>query len=228
MSRTCPRCDLDLTARNSRGIEFDVCGQCRGVYFDPREFDRLVAERFEGKRLESTFAFIATAADHAVPCPACGEAMDHVEHDGLLFDRCGACEGLWLDRDELDAIAANAREREENLPREWVDCAGCGHRVAQRYCIRRMDDWWCEQCVIDGNHPGPEAQLVGMREQTVAAALAFANANAAQGARRERQARLKKLADRETQLGDMMRPRARLGMLGAAIVAFLEDLIAPR
>lgn len=228
MSRTCPRCRTELTGRTSGGIEVDVCDTCRGVYFDPAEFDRLIAERFEQRRLESTFAFVATPADNPLPCPSCGEVMDVVDHDGLELDRCAACEGLWVDREELDAIAAQARAREENVPREFLRCAGCGARVPKRSCIRRMDDWWCEQCVIDGNHPGPEAQLVGIKERQAMAAASFATARANQAARREQQKRLNTLAQRKTSAG-RMQPRARLGILGARVVAWIEDLfLQPR
>ena len=39
---TCPRCNGDLRAQRRDGIEIDVCAQCRGVWLDRGELDRLV------------------------------------------------------------------------------------------------------------------------------------------------------------------------------------------
>ena len=37
-----------------------------------------------------------------------------------------------------------------------------------------MDGWYCEACVVAGNHPGKEAQLVGMNDLRAAAARSYA------------------------------------------------------
>ena len=39
---TCPRCSGDLRAQQRDGIEIDVCAQCRGIWLDRGELDRLL------------------------------------------------------------------------------------------------------------------------------------------------------------------------------------------
>jgi Zn-finger nucleic acid-binding protein len=39
---TCPRCSSELRPNRRDGIEIDVCTQCRGVWLDRGELDRLL------------------------------------------------------------------------------------------------------------------------------------------------------------------------------------------
>ena len=43
-------------------------------------------------------------------CPRCGKALVAVEHQGVTVDQCPACQGVWLDRGELEALAPRERE----------------------------------------------------------------------------------------------------------------------
>lgn len=38
----CPRCDLVLAIADRQGIEIDYCPQCRGVWLDRGELDKIV------------------------------------------------------------------------------------------------------------------------------------------------------------------------------------------
>jgi Zn-finger nucleic acid-binding protein len=42
----CPRCDATLNAAERQGVEIDVCPQCRGVWLDRGELDKIV-ERYD-------------------------------------------------------------------------------------------------------------------------------------------------------------------------------------
>jgi uncharacterized protein len=39
-------------------------------------------------------------------CPVCQSAMREVVHQGVTIDTCTRCRGVWLDRGELEKIAA--------------------------------------------------------------------------------------------------------------------------
>lgn len=39
----CPRCGTTLTMSERSGIEIDYCGQCRGVWLDRGELDKIIA-----------------------------------------------------------------------------------------------------------------------------------------------------------------------------------------
>ena len=45
----CPRCHTDLMISDRQGIEIDFCQQCRGVWLDRGELDKIIerASRFE-------------------------------------------------------------------------------------------------------------------------------------------------------------------------------------
>jgi uncharacterized protein len=38
----CPKCQTDLMISDSQGIEIDFCPQCRGVWLDRGEVDKLI------------------------------------------------------------------------------------------------------------------------------------------------------------------------------------------
>ncbi len=37
-------------------------------------------------------------------CPVCNNLLTHVERAGVAIDLCPECQGMWLDRGELDKI----------------------------------------------------------------------------------------------------------------------------
>ena len=39
-----------------------------------------------------------------VACPKCPGKLESYTFEGIALDRCSECEGIWLDRGELDAI----------------------------------------------------------------------------------------------------------------------------
>lgn len=44
----CPRCQVDLMISDRQGVEIDFCSQCRGVWLDRGELDKVIerASRF--------------------------------------------------------------------------------------------------------------------------------------------------------------------------------------
>jgi uncharacterized protein len=45
----CPACDIDLPMTERQGIEIDYCPQCRGVWLDRGELDKII-ERLTADR----------------------------------------------------------------------------------------------------------------------------------------------------------------------------------
>jgi uncharacterized protein len=41
---------------------------------------------------------------HFMKCPKCGMQLDEVAFGDVRVDKCFSCEGLWLDKGELDVI----------------------------------------------------------------------------------------------------------------------------
>ena len=54
---------------------------------------RLVAD--EKKRLKDL---------HHMKCPKCGMELIEIDYKQIKIDKCSACDGIWLDAGELDAV----------------------------------------------------------------------------------------------------------------------------
>ena len=88
----------------------DLCGRCHGTFFDSGEMFMaagIAADPSTWDRAETGGA----VKEGALHCPRCDSAVmkaQDVTHDGkhVEVDRCGKCGGIWLDKDELDAIVA--------------------------------------------------------------------------------------------------------------------------
>jgi hypothetical protein len=45
---------------------------------------------------------------HFMKCPKCGMQLEEIAFGDVRIDKCFACEGLWLDKGELDTIREKA------------------------------------------------------------------------------------------------------------------------
>ena len=43
-------------------------------------------------------------------CPKCGTQLKSVEHHGVTVEECPSCQGLWLDRGELETLSQRENE----------------------------------------------------------------------------------------------------------------------
>lgn len=41
---------------------------------------------------------------HFMKCPKCGSDLHTIDYEGVTVDKCTQCEGVWLDRGELEQI----------------------------------------------------------------------------------------------------------------------------
>lgn len=57
----CPLCNIDLVMSERQGIEIDYCPQCRGVWLDRGELDKII------ERANAAAAPVPTAAPVAAP-----------------------------------------------------------------------------------------------------------------------------------------------------------------
>jgi Zn-finger nucleic acid-binding protein len=66
-------------------------------------------------------------------CPVCGERLREIERYGVMIDLCPSCKGCWLDRGELEKIAA--MEESESRP------ASADRDAARRDSVDRSRDY---------------------------------------------------------------------------------------
>lgn len=41
---------------------------------------------------------------HFMKCPKCGMQLEEIEFGGVRIDKCFGCEGVWLDKGELESV----------------------------------------------------------------------------------------------------------------------------
>jgi hypothetical protein len=79
---------------------------------EKRERERAEAEQAEQrKRLKE---------QHFMKCPKCGHDMGEEDLAGIKVDRCGFCEGVYLDAGELDTLFLKRDEERKGFFRKLV------------------------------------------------------------------------------------------------------------
>ena len=61
---------------------------------EERQATALIEEREQTRKL------------HFMRCPKCGTSLEEFAYADIRLDRCSACEGLWLDKGELERLQA--------------------------------------------------------------------------------------------------------------------------
>ena len=82
-------------------------------------------------------------------CPNDNAAMQTLERNGVQFDMCPSCRGVWLDRGELEKLMAAATEdgrtsapqaAPQPAPQPWGQQPQQGYREPPRYRHERYRD----------------------------------------------------------------------------------------
>jgi hypothetical protein len=83
------------------------------------EEDRYFAQRDKDllEKLKQRQAEPQETEQALMRCPKCGAKLNTVKHHDVTVEECPACQGMWLDRGELEILAQ--RENEGWLSR-WV------------------------------------------------------------------------------------------------------------
>ena len=108
--RKCPLCDTamaevpvpeELSAAGNP-ILIERCERCHGMYFDKSETEDAlgVAESLLG--MAGTMKL--PPKNYPLKCPACAGKMELYRARGVMFDACPRCEGIWLDKGELESL----------------------------------------------------------------------------------------------------------------------------
>jgi hypothetical protein len=73
-------------------------------YFARQEMERrrkLAAEQDKAMAAEDREK---ARAAHFMRCPKCGSQLEEITFGGVCVDKCFRCEGIWLDKGEIDEI----------------------------------------------------------------------------------------------------------------------------
>ncbi|MBF8258446.1 MAG: hypothetical protein HW377_820 [Actinobacteria bacterium] len=74
-------------------------------YFVRMEFERRKQIEMEGQKKLAVEERERLKSLHFMKCPKCGMELIEIDYRGVKVDKCSACEGVWLDAGELDAVA---------------------------------------------------------------------------------------------------------------------------
>lgn len=110
MELHCPRDRAKLVEREhevpGRNVRADHCPKCEGIFLDAHEIKRLTGKRNVNQQITE---YLGVDVGSHLVCPNCGGLMDDEHFVGangkITIDVCLSCQGVWLDKGELEAIA---------------------------------------------------------------------------------------------------------------------------
>ena len=110
----CPKDQSELSKRiYESDIEIDECPQCRGVWLDNGELEKIqeTKENDYSEELKTIPNYISGAytmanakQEEVRKCPNCDNPMISKEYSycsQINIDLCPHCQGIWLDKNEL-------------------------------------------------------------------------------------------------------------------------------
>lgn len=121
----CPVCRVQADPIAYEGVRIYNCGQCGGHWLSDARLDVILERRDvampEPVRQKMMDLADASHTSDTLLCMTCGREMRKERFkywDDIQLDRCPKCNGLWLDRGELEKCQIYWEYAEDN-PEEW-------------------------------------------------------------------------------------------------------------
>jgi len=120
----CPGCSGSLRREKHQYVEFDICGDCRGIWVSGEQFRALAVKVAADGQVQSNAKLtfrprkaLRPSEDTPVRiCPKCTLAMrefNYAYDSNVFLDRCEKCQGIWLDPNEIIDIAKHIQYNPE-------------------------------------------------------------------------------------------------------------------
>jgi len=131
----CPQCAWSLQEITYENVPVHTCPNCGGEFVAGDALAAIVQIREQTfpADLQETLAAAEPFAgvpesrkQRALNCPACDNPMSVINYcgdSGVFVDRCTACNGLWLDQDELEQIQVLMERWTDEAPAKLRQCA---------------------------------------------------------------------------------------------------------
>jgi Zn-finger nucleic acid-binding protein len=115
----CVKCNSILDKATFQGLEVDLCPKCGGLWLDRGEIARAAKlPEAELVRLRGLLADKAgpppVPTEAVAPCPACPGSLSEVMLGAVRVDYCTRCQGIFLDKGELEGAVEAVRLRDRN------------------------------------------------------------------------------------------------------------------
>jgi Zn-finger nucleic acid-binding protein len=111
----CPVCGAELAVKYFASIEIQWCAACGGFWVQRGRFGDVLkrymshmAQQHDAKCGRRKRVNPRTLEEPGRTCPLCGRAMSKLNYaynSNVIVDLCGNCNGLWVDRGEVEKIA---------------------------------------------------------------------------------------------------------------------------
>lgn len=116
----CPKCNTELVKRFYKGmIEVESCPECRGMWLDFEELDKLEDVVFDDDSRKGSL--LHNQAKTEFPCPHCGGALIEFQYRlyDLKLDYCSEHgHGFWLDAGEDERVLQAMQKRAMDVTRK--------------------------------------------------------------------------------------------------------------
>jgi Zn-finger nucleic acid-binding protein len=115
----CPKCAAALIKKYYKGmLEVDYCPNCRGMWLDFDELDKLEDVAFDEDRYKGSL--IHHENDVASKCPVCNGHLHEFQYRlyDLKLDCCPEKHGFWLDAGEDERIMQIMRTQQTRIGRK--------------------------------------------------------------------------------------------------------------
>ncbi|MEA1937302.1 MAG: zf-TFIIB domain-containing protein [Patescibacteria group bacterium] len=127
----CPKCGTKLKQTKIVNVKVDHCDNCGGIWFDK---DELKLVRDERDKNLSWLDFDLwndkdklSVSGKSIDCPRDGKPLFKIKcgDTDIMVDVCLECHGIWLDKNELDKIISELKEKinAETIP-EYINDLG--------------------------------------------------------------------------------------------------------
>lgn len=122
----CPKCSAALIQKYYKGmLEIDYCPNCRGMWLDFDELDKLEDVVFDEDRYKGSLIHHECAV--ACKCPVCSGPMREFQYRlyDLILDYCTEKHGFWLDAGEEERVLQIMHTqqtrigRKQDAEKEW-------------------------------------------------------------------------------------------------------------
>jgi Zn-finger nucleic acid-binding protein len=120
----CPKCSSILIKKFYKGMmEVDSCPNCRGMWLDFDELDRLEDVAFDQDERKGSLLHRQTGT--AYPCPRCASPLQEFQYRlyDLKLECCPDQHGFWLDAGEdarvMGIMATRAAEIQRKVDAEF-------------------------------------------------------------------------------------------------------------
>lgn len=116
----CPKCVTNLVKKYYKGsIEIEYCPNCRGMWLDFHELDRLEDMGMDVDPYKGSL--VHHSEPTKFPCPVCDAPLQEFQYRlyDLKLDVCAAHEhGFWLDAGEDERVVEIMRQRNQQTHRK--------------------------------------------------------------------------------------------------------------